>query len=74
MTMEAVKEIESHIRRISNLSRENERLRRQVIELKNKFKKHGQAGLQALEEIELLLFNTENTENKTPPPVDSEKK
>lgn len=72
--MEAVKEIESHIRRISNLSRENERLRRQVIELKNKFKKHGQAGLQALEEIELLLFNTENTENKTPPPVDSEKK
>ena len=64
--MDAVKEIEKHIRSISNLSRENEQLRRQVADLKNKFRLHGQAGLKALEEIEVLLFNTDSTKKPTP--------
>lgn len=73
MTMEAAKEIESHIRNIANLSRENEQLRRQVVELKGRFKKYGKAGLQALEEIELVLF-TESTGCTFPLNQEKEKK
>ena len=73
MTMEAAKEIESHIRNIANLSRENEQLRRQVVELKERFKKYGNAGLKALEEIELALF-TESTGGTFPLNQEKEKK
>lgn len=58
---------EGGINYLSQLVRENERLRTRVRELMVKIRAHGQEGMSALEEIDVLL-GKENNISETPEP------
>tara|TARA_B100001027_G_scaffold180179_1_gene131539 strand:- start:82 stop:303 length:222 start_codon:yes stop_codon:yes gene_type:complete len=58
-------DLEKDIMKMANLTRENERLRLQVQELKQKFRKYGEIGLKAMQDIDTLLTTEEPSHTKT---------